>query len=216
MLSGAYAIFTHLKNYDFCDASVIFQASHKMVSSRRLLTLCHVCAALTLRFIKASPSPGHKMLHEIAKCISTKCCACHEKPPGSIDTLPKYCPCHSTCKRHRKACHKTPQKHAACEEIHLQQIILSHFVRAAQRQGINAIPRTANSRVAEATVGEHTSTPTDRREPFATHSGKGKSFQFKSFGFVFFVSCFFCCPHSLGRWSQDCLCPRRKTAEGTM
>ena len=47
-------IFTELK-YDFCEASATFQPP-------RLLTRCHVCAALPLRSIKAPPSPRHKML----------------------------------------------------------------------------------------------------------------------------------------------------------
>ena len=81
---------------------------------------------------------------------------------AKIDTLLKYCACHATRKRHPKE-----QNHAICEEIQLQQMILSHFVSAAQRHCNNAILRTkadgsehtrtaANAR---ATVGKHGPTP---------------------------------------------------------
>ena len=44
------------KNMIFCEASATFQGSHQMLRLPRLLTLCHVCAALTLRLPNAAPA----------------------------------------------------------------------------------------------------------------------------------------------------------------
>ena len=50
------------KNITFCEASASFQGSHQMLRLPRLLTLCHVHAALTLRFIEKAFWPRHKSI----------------------------------------------------------------------------------------------------------------------------------------------------------
>ena len=135
-----------LKKYDFCNASATFQAPHKMLSLPRLLTLCHVCAA-------QNAAPAKKLQNAQAQSVAPAT----RKRHGNIDRLPKYCAWHAARNHHRNARHKTAQNNTNCEEIQLQQLILSHFVSAAQRQEMNAIPRTAAN--ARATVGKHRPTP---------------------------------------------------------
>ena len=58
------AIFTELNKYDFCTASATFQDTHQILRLPRLLTLCHVCATVTRRFMKNGLSPRDKMLRQ--------------------------------------------------------------------------------------------------------------------------------------------------------
>ena len=73
------AIFSKLKN-------------DQNASLPRLLTLCQVCAALTLRFTKTASSPHHKMLRLPTNCRMQqhKVLRLPQKRHASIDTLPKY------------------------------------------------------------------------------------------------------------------------------
>ena len=64
---------TSIKNIIFCEASATFQGSQKMLRVPRLLTLCHVCAALTLRFMAKTLWPRHKMLRLPRKCQTPHC-----------------------------------------------------------------------------------------------------------------------------------------------
>ena len=48
------------KSAIFCEASATFEGSHKMLRLPRLLRLCHVCAALTMRFMKKALWTLHK------------------------------------------------------------------------------------------------------------------------------------------------------------
>ena len=105
-------IFAKLRQYDFCETSATFQGAHKMLPLPRLFTLCHVCAALTLRFMKTAPSPRHQMLRLPRKTTTQQHKVLH---------LPQ------NATRKCKACHKTQQKHATCDEIDLQHVILITF-----------------------------------------------------------------------------------------
>ena len=49
-------------SYKAVFASATFQGTHQMLPLPRLLALCHVCAAMALRFINTAPSPPHKIL----------------------------------------------------------------------------------------------------------------------------------------------------------
>ena len=73
------AIFSKLKNY-------------QNAALPRLLTLCQVCAALTLRFTKTASSPHHKMPRQPTNCRMQqhKVLRLPQKRHASIDTLPKY------------------------------------------------------------------------------------------------------------------------------
>ena len=49
-------LFSHTsKSITFCEASASFQGGHQMLRLPRLLTLCHVRAALPMRFMKKDP-----------------------------------------------------------------------------------------------------------------------------------------------------------------
>ena len=61
------------KSITFCEASASFQGSHQMLRLPRLLTLCHVCAALTLRFMAKPLWTRHKMLRLPPKCKTPHC-----------------------------------------------------------------------------------------------------------------------------------------------
>ena len=61
------------KNIIFCEASATFQGSHKMLPLPRLLPLCHVCAALTMRFMKKALWTRHKMLRLPRMCETPHC-----------------------------------------------------------------------------------------------------------------------------------------------
>ena len=61
------------KSMTFCEASATFQGSHQMLRLPRLLTLCHVCAALTLRFMAKALWTRHKMLRLPRKCKTPHC-----------------------------------------------------------------------------------------------------------------------------------------------
>ena len=50
------------KSTTFCEASATFQGSHQMLRLPRVLPLCHVCAALPMRFMKKTLWTRHKML----------------------------------------------------------------------------------------------------------------------------------------------------------
>ena len=73
------------KSITFCEASASFQGSHQMLRLARLLPLCHVCAALTMRFIKKALSTRHKMLRLPRKCETPHCKVL--RLPGENDTL---------------------------------------------------------------------------------------------------------------------------------
>ena len=61
------------KNITFCEASASFQGSHQMLRLPRLLPLCHVRAALPMRFMKKALSTRHKMLRLPRKCKTPHC-----------------------------------------------------------------------------------------------------------------------------------------------
>ena len=52
----------------FCEASSNFQGSHQMLRLPGLLTPCHACAALTMRFMEKAPWTRQKMLRMPRKC----------------------------------------------------------------------------------------------------------------------------------------------------
>ena len=150
---------------DFCDASANFQAPHKMLSPPRLLTLCHVFAALTLRFIKTATAPRHKMLRLPPQNDTVTLTGFQSIAPATQNA--NATPTHVT-KRHKTMllARKSTSNKWFCQ----------NFVSAAQRQRINAIPRTQTSDDGRKTHDRRTrsnpQTPTYKREPFATHSGK--------------------------------------------
>ena len=61
------------KSSTFCEASASFQGSHQMLRLPRLLTLCHVCTALILRFMAKPLGTRHKMLRLPRKCKTPHC-----------------------------------------------------------------------------------------------------------------------------------------------
>ena len=61
------------KSMIFCEASATFQGSHEMLRLPRLLRLCHVCAALTPRFMAKALWTRHKMLRLPRKCKTPHC-----------------------------------------------------------------------------------------------------------------------------------------------
>ena len=159
------------------EALATFQATHKMLSLPRLLTL--FCAALPLRFKKKA----FFACHENRLSISTNCCAWPEIPTRKSRHAAKVCTCHATRARFVYACHNLNATKPICDETDLQQMILSHFVSAAQRcidlknkrtpaNGCCVRLRTvANTKT---TLTEHDSnlqTSRVKRKPFATHSG---------------------------------------------
>ena len=73
------------KSMIFCEASATFQGSHQMLRLPRLLTLCHVCAALTPRFMAKALWTRHKMLRLPRKCKTPHCKAL--RLPRENDTL---------------------------------------------------------------------------------------------------------------------------------
>ena len=86
------------KSMIFCEASATSQGSHKMLRLPQLLPLCHVCAALTMRFMKKALWTRHKMLHLPSKCETPHCKVLRlpgENDTLALDTLPKYCACHA-------------------------------------------------------------------------------------------------------------------------
>ena len=114
------AILTELKKYDFCDASATFQATHKILS----LPPCHVCAALTLRFIKTATAPRHKLLRLPQNCKTHKHKVLHlprEHNRVALTRFQSIAPATQHANAIQKVCRKTPQNHAICEEIQLQQ-----------------------------------------------------------------------------------------------
>ena len=143
------------------------------------LTLCQVCAALPLRFRKKVSSPREKTLRLPRK--SRPDAAAQSAAPAtkhrhaSCDTLLKYCACHAKRRRYVYACQETQQNHAICDKIDVRQMILSHFVSAAQRWGLATSSRLRTVADTKTTLSEPNSnlqTSRVKREPFATHSGK--------------------------------------------
>ena len=86
------------KSITFCEASATFQGSHQMLRLPRVLPLCHVCAALPMRFMKKALWPRHKIMRLPCK-RQTPCCRVLRLPTrkrhACSDTLPKYCACHA-------------------------------------------------------------------------------------------------------------------------
>ena len=86
------------KSITFCEASATFQGSHQMLRLPRLLPLCHVCAALPMRFMKKAFWTRHRMLRLPRKCTTPHCKVLRlprENGTLASDTLPKYCACHA-------------------------------------------------------------------------------------------------------------------------
>ena len=86
------------KSITFCEDSASFQGSHQMLRLPRLLTLCHVCAALTLRFMvkttldtSQNAAPATQMQNAALQSAAPAT----RKRRACIDTLPKYCACHA-------------------------------------------------------------------------------------------------------------------------
>ena len=73
------------KSMSSCEAFATFQGSHKMLRLPRLFTLCHVCAALTMRFMEKAPWTRQKMLRLPRKCTTPHCQVL--RLPGENDTL---------------------------------------------------------------------------------------------------------------------------------
>ena len=61
------------KSITFCEASATFQGSHQMLRLPRGLPLCHVCAALPMRFMKKALWTRHKMLRLPRKRQTPRC-----------------------------------------------------------------------------------------------------------------------------------------------
>ena len=61
------------KSITFCEASASNQGSHQMLRLPRLLPLCHVRAALPMRFMQKALSTRHKMLRLPRKCKTPHC-----------------------------------------------------------------------------------------------------------------------------------------------
>ena len=61
------------KSITFCEASATFQGRHQMLCLPRLLPLCHVRAALPMRFMKKALWTRHKMLRLPRKCKTPHC-----------------------------------------------------------------------------------------------------------------------------------------------
>ena len=163
-------MFPQLRTYDFCDAS----------------TKC--CPVTTFGTVSCLGSPDIA-IHQTSHCTTSQNAApakklqnaqAHSAAPATrrrrakIDTLLKYCACHATRKRHPKE-----QNHAICEEIQLQQMILSHFVNGTaitqyfeqRRTAANTDERQRTQEPRSANTLQPPD-PTYKREPFATHSGK--------------------------------------------
>ena len=161
---------------NFAKISPLFKTySQKMPPLPGGLTLCHVCAALPLRFRKKVSSPREKTLRLPRKlrpdaAVQSAAPATKHRH-ASCDTLLKYCACHA--KRRRYACQETQQNHAICDKIDVRQMILSHFVSAAQRWGLATSSRLRTVADTKTTLSEPNSnlqTSRVKREPFAAHS----------------------------------------------
>lgn len=77
--------FYKAKKFDLRDAPAAFQGGHKRRSLPRLLTRCHVCAALTLQFMERALSPSRKMLRLPRTCETLHCKVL--RLPGEHDAL---------------------------------------------------------------------------------------------------------------------------------
>ena len=73
------------KSITFCEASATFQGSHQMLRLPRVLPLCHVRAALPMRFMKKAFWTRRKMLRLPRKRQTPRCRAL--RLPRENDTL---------------------------------------------------------------------------------------------------------------------------------
>ena len=123
-------IFARNKSKHRCETFASFQQDTHKLLPLRVLTLCHVCAALPLRCNKKAPSPGEKMLRLPGKIdgpAAQSAAPATKNRHASCDTLLKYCACHAKRTRYVNACPKTQENNATiCDEM-------SHFVSTAQR-----------------------------------------------------------------------------------
>ena len=135
-----------------------------MLSVPGLLTLCYVCAALTLRFIKTAAVPRHKMLRPPRDCkphmhkvLRLPC----EDDTVTLKGFQSIAPATQQANIIATHVRKRHKNMVFARKSHSSRSFSSHFARAAQRQGINAMPRTAvnGSGRRAAIAGKHSPTP---------------------------------------------------------
>ena len=168
------------KSITFCEASASFQGSHQMLRLPRLLPLCHVRAALPMRFMQKALSTRHKMLRLPRKCKTPHCKVLRLPRENDTLALTRFQSIAPVTQNAKMTSHLVTRKRQNEHFVrdffqisHAEKIFQNTSGSSPPWQRINDATTTTRRRhdQHDANTGP-TPDPNYKREPFATHSGK--------------------------------------------